>query len=394
MMGANWPVVASARQSIARRPRAFARVEGRTCSIVEFTVESKRHKAADTFTLYLEPFRQPEGFDLAYWADRAPGGATVEILAGMLDPGADAASLPTSPTSLILGQADEMDCDPLTGVLTITGRDLTARLTDGKTSSRWPQHTSSQIVTQLAGEAGLAVQAAATTVPAGEYYRTAYSQLARSMTRWDLVAFLAEREGFHAYVKGSTLYFQPPQTDDAAGPLSVVIGRNVDGVVQSNAAALKLHRKLVLAQAISIDVLSHHTSTGKAIKANATRAARRGGAGQLGYTISKPNRSQQQAQQHAENLLGELAQHEFGITVSMDGDLTMTADRPVRLSGSGTSFDTLYEVLTMTWHYKGETGLEMSFGAKLAAAAKNAGTATPLLPAGVTTGSIVEQGAT
>lgn len=385
MIGTSWQPVTNPLQSSGKRPRGWAQIGGQYCSVLKFQVAMKRPRSANTFSIHLEPFQQPEGFDFQYWADKAPGGVQVEVFAGFLSTSQDVTARPSDPTSLILGMADDVAINPLTGHLEVTGRDMTSKLIDQKTSNRWPQHTSSQIVTTLAQQAGLQVQATNTSTPAGEYYSSAYGQLARSRTMWDLITYLAKNEGYDAYVKGNTLYFQPPQSSATASPIQITIGRNQNGVIVSNATTLEFHRRLTLAQNLQVHVKSHHGWHAKSVDAVATRGAKGGGSGTQAYSVSRPNKSEQQAQQLANNMLGKLAQHEFGFSATMDADLTRTALDQAQIIGTGTSFDTTYDLasLTFDWDSADNGGLKMAFSAKLEAPKGQGGTNDPLAPVDV-----------
>jgi hypothetical protein len=103
--------------------------------------------------------------------------------------------------------------DPLAGTIHITGRDLTAKLIDTKTSENFLNQTSSQIAQTLAARHGLAAQVTATTTRVGTYYSQNHSGLSQERSEWDLLVELAAYEDFDVYVRGETLYFQPKPTD-------------------------------------------------------------------------------------------------------------------------------------------------------------------------------------
>jgi hypothetical protein len=111
------------------------------------------------------------------------------------------------------------------GRLQIEGRDLSSRLIENKTQEAFVNQTSSQVATTLAQRRGLTPQVTATTTLVGRYYqqdhvRDSLNQFSRTTTEWDLLIYLAQREGFDVFVKGTTLYFQPT-TDPSADPYVV-----------------------------------------------------------------------------------------------------------------------------------------------------------------------------
>ena len=99
----------------------------------------------------------------------------------------------------------------------VDGRDLTARLLDARTQETFSNQTASEIAETLAGRHGLTPNVTATSTLAGRYYeaehdRITLGQFSRATTEWDLLTYLAAREGFEAYISGQTLTFAPLAT--------------------------------------------------------------------------------------------------------------------------------------------------------------------------------------
>src|SRR5471030_2334780 len=110
-------LIAAPRQSSARRPRGIVKINGTPVSFLSATVENKSHFSADTTDVQ------------------------VEILFGQLSDGDDVSAAPTNVNSVILGQVDDVEINPLDGdSLIISGRDLTARLIDTRTTKMYPDH--------------------------------------------------------------------------------------------------------------------------------------------------------------------------------------------------------------------------------------------------------------
>jgi phage protein D len=355
----------SGQLSQVRRPRPVLRIGGVPVQPISIAVENRAHFTADTWRAELEPWQQPQGYGLRYWAD-APAGLRVELLVGLLQPTDSVAAQPSSLTSLLVGQVDDIEIDPIGGTLSLSGRDLTAVLIDTKTSNKWPDHVASWIVTQLAIQAGLTPQVTATTAPVGPYYRDAYVSLAKEVPMWDLITFLAQQEGFDTYVTGTTLYFGPPQADSDPRPWTISVQR-AQGGITSNALSLKLRRSLTLAGDMSVTVLSHSSQTGRTVKVTAARAgkkapqssASRGAERTQNYTIRRPGLTQEQAQQLATATLADLSKFERTLDVTMQGDPSVSVRRAARLIGTGTSFDARY-YLSEVNHTIDATGYAMT----------------------------------
>jgi phage protein D len=358
----------ASRQSAVRRPRGVVKINGQNASFLSFHVENKTHFTADTWSLEMEPWVQPEGFGLAFFSDSA--NTEVEILIGSLSASQAVNAIPNSPTSFIIGAVDDIDIN-LDGNLVLSGRDYTSRLIDTKTANKWPDHTASWIVTELAKEVGLTANVTATTTPAGQYYKANYSSVTRDTPMWDLVKFLADQEGFDAYVSGRTLYFGPVQADADTNPFQVIIQRATNGSIWSSAKTIHLRRSETVAKDISVTVLSHSQHPGKGVKAVATRAATKAGGSSISkgttqnYVIRRPGLTAAQAQDLANRTLLDLTKRERTADIVMEGDPTMNVRRRVHLFGTGTSFDLDYYVSSMTHACDHKsTGYEMTLSLK------------------------------
>lgn len=360
---------ATASQSVGRRPRGVVRVNGKPISFITAEVTNKNHFTADTFRLDLEPWKQPENMGLSYWADAVD--VQIEILVGTLAPGDDVGAQPGNLSSLFLGQVDDVEMDLAAGTLTITGRDLSARMIDTKTTQKWPDHTSSWIAQQIAQQNGLTPQVTETSTPVGQFYDDGYVAVTRSIPEWDLLKFLAEQEGFDCYVTGQTLYFGPPQADNDQNPIQIqVVQSGAAGIITMNGTYLRLRRSLTLAKDIGVTVLSHSVKTGKAVKAVATRAGSTSTGSsssssaaekKQSYVIRRPNLTAEQAQALANSILSDITKFERTFEVELAGDQTINVRRMVQISGTQTSFDQKYYLQTVTHH----VGFQGGYGVTL-----------------------------
>lgn len=343
--------------SVGRRPRLLVKVGGQVTKPLSAEVINNSHFQCDTFRIELEAWQQPDGFGIDYW-DGA-GDTQLEVVFGLLQDGDDANSDPSDPQSLIVGQVDDVDVQTDTGVITITGRDLTAKFIDNKVTQTWPDHTASQIVTDLAGQVGVTANVTATKTPVGKYANGAYAAQRRDIPMWDLITFLAEQEGFDAFMDGTSLYFGPPVADSNT-PLTITVSRDpTTNEVNVSTETLKLHRSLTLAKDIVVTVLSYDPGKKAPIKAVAKRQGSakaastsfRTGSTSQNYTIRRAGLTQAQAQKLAQSTLDDLSKHERTIefTQPCDGDLTSRTKATV--SGTNTGWDTGYFIDVVTRRY-------------------------------------------
>lgn len=352
----------------ARRPRGFVKLNGQLTPVLGFRVLGNSHFQCDTFEFTLTAFQQPDSFGLDFWGADDTSDVMAEVMLGFL--GAEDDENATPPLdSLLIGEVDDVDADPLTGIITVTGRDLTGRLIDNKVSQNWPDRTASQIVTDLASKAGLTPQVTATKTPVGRYAKGQYAQLGRETPIWDLISVLADQEGFDAYVKGTTLYFGPSQVDSGT-PLAIQLTTS-GAPITANVEDIKLRRSLTLAKDITVTVISYSASKKTPIKAVARRqgAAKsastsfRTGKTAQNYTIRKPGLTQQQASDLAQKTLTELSRHERTFSASLASDTSTQSRTKATISGTATGWDTDYFVDTVTRDFS-EGQLTMSITGK------------------------------
>ncbi len=280
------------------------------------------------------------------------------------------------PTSLIQGQADSIHIDPIRNTIEIDGRDLTARLLDARTQETFSNQTSSEIAATLAGRHSLTPVVTATTTLAGRYYgaehdRITLGQFSRATTEWDLLTFLAAREGFEVFVAGQSLYFQPRSQTTAPTLLT-----------PGDCITLSLERALTLARDIEVTVKSWNTRHQAAFTQTARSTAKgsRGSAPQR-IVVVRPNLQPNDALQLAQRILADLSSHERIVHADLPGELSLTGRSQITLSGTGTDFDQTYYIAELDRHFSLAHGYTQRLRLKNADPANDATiTADPATP--------------
>ncbi|HQT89696.1 MAG TPA: hypothetical protein PK677_14305 [Acidiphilium sp.] len=250
--------------------------------------------------------------------------------------------------TLLTGVIDEIEIEPDTGTLTLSGRDLVALLIDAKTSNAYQNQTASEVATLLAQSAGITPVVTATTKPVGQFYaydhvRLSLGDLSRSITDWDLLVYLAQQENFDVFVQGTSLYFQPAQPQ--GNPTFGISWSRVDGMATSNVMDLAMRRSLTLAKQVTVTVKSWHSGRRYPVIAKLSSEGVNA-SGNLGppqnYVFYEPNLTPAQATAYAQQKMAEITRHERIITFSMPGELTLNPRSVIGLSGTGTAFDQSY----------------------------------------------------
>lgn len=249
-------------------------------------------------------------------------------------------SLGEDPVSILVGEADSVAIDVLNATIEIEGRDLTRRLLDAKTQETFANQTSSEIATTLAARHGLTTAVTATARLAGRYYsdehdRITLGQFSRATTEWDLLSFLAAREGFEVFVAAKTLHFQPRSALAIPWPLT-----------PADCITLSLEHALTLARDIEVTVKSWNSRHQSAFSqtAKASSHGKRAGGPPQRLVVVRPNLSTDDALQLAQRILADLSSHERLVHVELPGELVLTPRSRVVLSGTGTDFDQTYYI--------------------------------------------------
>lgn len=338
-------------QTAARSPRVRVLKDGKALEgLISVEVESNNYYTTDHFTL---EFAAKSGSPPDWWDVDDPAILDIQFV---LDEGSDW-------VSLIIGEVDHLTMHQQTGLLMMQGRDLSARLIETKTQEAFVNQTSSQVAETIAGRhseiKGTNITPTSTLV--GRYYEADHvdgslDQFARTTTEWDLLVYLAQREGFDVFMTGTTLNFVPTVLPDS-DPYVILWTPTLPDqpVPRMNAVSLRMERSLTLAKDIEVWVRSWNSQQARAFtkksRAAGAKAASAAGVSSGGkptttqrYIFVRPNLTEEEAQKMANQLAIDLTKHERVVVAELPGELTLTPRNMVRLEGTGTSFDQSYYV--------------------------------------------------
>lgn len=344
---------------IARTPRPVVAINGERLpdkAVISLEVTNASHFTADTYRIELAVGGLPDSYGPAYWGESQDDRLSLGIsLNG------------ETPTPLIIGQVDDVDWDLNGRVITLTGRDLSAGLIDTKTAEKFQNRTASEIARELALRHGLDSSVQATSTRAGTYYAIDHAVVTQEQTEWDLLTYLAEREGFDIWVSGETLHFQPPPALTGT-PYTLLWSEPGDGTFASNATSIHLRRSQTLARDVIVQVRSWNQKQQRAFTVTAKRSQvrksqRRGGEAQI-YSIVRPNLTRDQALQLANAMAEDITRHERVLSASLPGDGLLTTRGTVRLVGTGTDWDQIYYPETIARSLSKQEGYRMELRAK------------------------------
>lgn len=352
--------------SASRQPRGFVQLNKKQVpGWIEIDVNQNSFYSADTFRVKFKADAvntpaallntNPLAFELFAGLPKDPDNYTARDL-----------------TSLISGDADKIEYDPISRVFEASGRDYTARFLDNKTIERWQDKLPHEIAETLALRRGLTSVVSKTSIRAGKQYTlNEYARMTDERTEWDILAWLAHENGFVVYVTGDILYFGEPPVDDNPFLLTYT---PADGVVSGspsfNGKYLKLSRNLTVAKALTVTVYSHSMKTGQTVRQSFPRNPRGTAPGNAeapaqNYFIIRPGLSADAAYQLAASTAKEIAQHELRVSSSdLPADVSMSVARQIQLRGTGTIFDQTYYPDKIDFHISVAKGFTMSVDAK------------------------------
>lgn len=249
---------------------------------------------------------------------------------------------------IFTARCDMIELHPEFQRVSLRGRDLSSLLIDNKTTEKWPNLTSSEIAAQIAEKWGFQSNITATTAIVGHFYTADHVKLAKADTYWNVLTYLAQREGFQCFVLGRTLYFGNYAATNSEPYLIAFDGSGQ--VPSANALGLRFSRDLTLAQDLSVTVRSYHGQRGAAFSATATAsktAKRIERDAQLAqalqhYDYTIPGLTQPECALRAQRILAELTRHELKMSARLPFDAAVYPWVPVQVTGTATPWDATY----------------------------------------------------
>jgi len=354
-----------------RQPRGIILINNKPVKWVNIHTTTTTFYMADRFSLELPLNGQISPFTLDYWASSPQFDVKVYI------------GFPKNPDVystqdldlMMVGEADDVQVDLLAARVMISGRDNTSKFIDNSTTEKFPNKTSSYIVTQFAKQQGLNPVVTATTTIVGTFYENQQTLLSREVTQWDLMTFLAQQENFVLFVRNNDLVFEPRQTT-SQNPY--ILKYAPPTIIQAsptfNGMALSISRSTTLAKDVQVTVkVPYNPKTGKAFsvtkKATHRKRSYLKDVPEPSKVVQKfsyifPGLTPEQASQRAQQLLQNITIHEVNLTASMPGDNVLKKDSLIQLTGTNTSLDQFYYADQVDRQLSISEGYSMTISAK------------------------------
>lgn len=362
------PDLNTAPQPVSRQPKGAVKLNGTVMpGWVSLEVDNNVFRAADTFRAEFAISLLPSDRNAVWLATQKD--MSIEIFATPDCPGT---YTPASSDSLILGQVDHLEYDPTTRRLSLSGRDYTAKLIDTKTSEQFSEQTSSQIATTLAGRHGLTPVVTATTTKVGVYYNSDHVEVSQERSEWDLLCYLAGKEGFVVYVKGNELHFEPPQPESGNNyVITWAEPTSAEAYFSGSVIDLAFSRDLTIAKGIVVTVRSWNAQQGKAFTASwpksASTASTKPGqaaATTTAYNFTVAGLTMDQALAYAQKQYAIIVAHAVKLTATLPADAILDCTKTLQVRGTGTTFDQVYYPDSVKRSMSVDEGFRMEVSAK------------------------------
>lgn len=331
-----------------RHPRVVVVVNGLPVVPIECDVYVSQHQSSDTFHATL-PLDTPGD---SFWADTAP--MDVQIMATNN-------YLTGAWVEMIQGSVDHVDCNFTKRTAMIRGRDRTAKLTDTKTTEKWQNKKPEEIITELAGRAGLGAQILGQSKDkAGLKYKDDYNRISEHDNLWNVIVRLAKHMGCIAFVKGNNLVVRPFD-GGFEGQYTITYTRPTGlSPAQGNVVDLSCTRNLNLSKTVKVNHKSWQHKEGKGIESEYQSS---GVGGELEYTFKAANLTKAQQDQLCETKLNEILSHERTPIIKSYGDVNINPMMKLILTGTGTGFDQEY-IMNSIHHHWDDHGYKMDINVR------------------------------
>ncbi len=298
---------------------------------------------ADTYGLTFAIGGQPQN-NIGFWSSLTSG--IVAVSAVQTSP----YGLISNP--LITGVIDQIGIDPVHGVATVEGRDLSGRLVDCYRQQDFVNQTASEIVATIAQYHGLPPQVAATEGNVGRYYADGYTKLSlgqysRLQSDWDLIVELAREAAFDVYVQGTSLYFQP-QTAPTGVPIGLSLSE-VQGLFVERNVNVSLNATAQVQSWNSRDMASYSSLPNQQTST-----------GSLPFLFSGSNYTSQQVTDSMSQYSTELTRLATTLRIEMPWNPALTPRTVILLNGTNSVLDRAYRIDTVESRLSGSSGSEQT----------------------------------
>jgi hypothetical protein len=232
--------------------------------------------------------------------------------------------------------------DLLEQTVTVSGKCHSNKLNKAKTTEQVMNKSAKSAIETFASRHGLTLKmSGGSSEQMGNKYQIDTNDLTHGETEWDAIHRYLDREGLAGWVSNKTLNIAP--IGQTTGGVTIVYKQGI--IVSANAFHVTFSRDLDIAAGVTTNVKSWHSKQAKVIESKQTYA---GGGTPLVFNYHAPDLTQAQADKLAKSHHKKNTSHELKAEITREGDETADVAHGVTISGTGTVFDTTYEITSLT----------------------------------------------
>jgi hypothetical protein len=331
---------------------AYASIDGTQYPVISGSVNQRARRESGEFRIHI-PMNYNNGAAYQQLSQGATAcNVTVQSVAGS--------------GQLIAGIIDEISIDFPNfhggGIISVLGRDQSAKLHQRKTLETFINQTTVAIVQQLCGRVGLGVSVrGGSGIMAGKYIDQEWRKPTDGVSYAAVIHQCAEIDNANWYVDpaGGTLYYVMGNLT-TTGSYSVTYSAGPP--VKGDYLKLSVIRNIEADANIQCTVVSWHDKQKQVNKGFATVAAGANDSLLLEYKHHIPNLTQDHCQKYAESFANDAARHALTVRCTLVGDPSIRPDMALQLNGTGV-FDGPFQVDDIL-HNFGMSGYTMDVTAK------------------------------
>jgi len=290
------------------------------------------------------------------------GGAGAALAGG----GQTDASIIVNGAPLIQGQIDNISFDLISRIVSVSGRDNSAKLHEMKSAEKWVNKKTTDVVQDLAQRAGLSAQVSQGMIKAGRILKDEYAKLTDGVSFASVIHKLAELDGARWNVKGTTLNYVSQNSSGGSYTINYVPPTPGSPVI-SDCLHLTISYNAQAAKTNETTVKSWHSRKKKMFEKTATV---QGSGGKTETTYHIPAFVQDQVENFAKMKAQDMTRHTFHVDAEVVGDTSIDVSMALQLSGTGL-FDQQYQIDEIT-HNFGMGGYTMNIRAATAGQGRDA----------------------
>jgi len=280
------------------------------------------------------------------------------------------ASILVNGSLLVQGELDNVSCDFIQRVISVTGRDASAKLHEMKSAEKWVNKKTTDVVQDLAQRAGLTAQVGQGMIKAGRILKDEYAKLTDGVSFASVIHKMAELDGARWFVKGTALNYVA-QGGQGGGTYSLnYVPPSPGSPMVSDCLHLTISFNAQAAKSNETTAASWHSRKKKMLSSKATVQGVGGGSSKTTTSYHIPAFMQDQIQNFAKMKAQEMTRHTYHLEAELVGDPSIDVSMSVQLSGTG-PFDQQYQIDEIR-HSFGMGGYTMQIQAATAGEGRNA----------------------